>query len=309
MTQEQIIMSIVSLIVGAILTQTALAAWDGSLYTSSPAVYPSPNTTGLGDWQIALEKARAIVANLTVTEKTYLVTGTEGPCTGNIPGIPGSGFNGLCLQNGPLGDLSAGHASVFPAGLTCGASWDKALIRQRGVYMGAEFKGRGSNVALGPSAGPLGRSAFSGRNWEGYSPDPYLSGIGFALTIEGMQSSGVQAVAKHLVGAEQETQRTSTILANGTVTEAISSNMDDRTLHEVYGWPFADAVHSGVAAVMCSYNRLNGSYACQNSKLLNGILKDELAFQGYVMSDWAATHSGVASILAGLDMVSPHGVK
>jgi beta-glucosidase len=286
------------------LSQAANAAWDSTIYNSSPAVYPSPNTTGLGNWKVALEKARVIVSNLTVTEKAFLVTGAEGPCTGNIPGIAGTDFKGLCIQNGPAGDLSAGHASVFPAGLTCAASWDKALIRQRGVYMGAEFKGKGSHVALGPSAGPLGRSVFSGRNWEGFSPDPYLSGVALSLSIEGIQASGVQAVAKHLVGNEQETQRTSTILANGTVVEAISSNMDDRTLHEVYGWPFANAVHSGVAGVMCSYNRLNSTYACQNSKLLNGMLKDELAFQGYVMSDWAATHSGVSSVLAGLDIVN-----
>lgn len=95
------------------------------------------------------------------------MTGAEGPCTGNIPGIPGTDFGGLCFQNGPLGDLSADYASVFPAGLTCGASWDKSLIRRRGAYMGAEFRDKGTHVALGPSAGPLGRSAFGGRNWEG----------------------------------------------------------------------------------------------------------------------------------------------
>lgn len=70
-------------------------------------------------------------------------------------------------------------------------------------------------------------------------------------------------------------------------------------------WPFANAVHAGVSAVMCSYNRINGSYACQNSKTLNGLLKDELGFQGYVMSDWGGTHSGVASVKAGLDMDMP----
>lgn len=131
-----------------------------------------------------------------------------------------------------------------------------------------------------------------------------MTGIGFALTIEGIQSAGVQAVAKHLVGNEQETQRKPTVSSNGTKIDSISSNIDDRTLHEVYGWPFANAIQSGVSAVMCSYNRANGSYACQNSKLINGFVKEELSFQGYVLSDWAATHSGVASVLAGLDMVS-----
>lgn len=76
-------------------------------------------------------------------------------------------------------------------------------------------------------------------------------------------------------------------------------------MHEIYLWPFQDAVRAGTVSVMCSYNRLNNSYACQNSKLLNGLLKDELGFQGYVMSDWFAQHGGIASANAGLDMVMP----
>lgn len=146
--------------------QTSKQAWDSSLFTSSPPVYPSPNTTGRG-WETAFEKARSIVSNLTIAQKSALATGAEGPCTGNIPGIPGTDFLGLCFQNGPLGDLSADYASVFPAGLTCAASWDKDLIRRRGDYIGAEFRDKGAHVILGPSAGPLGRSAFGGRNWEG----------------------------------------------------------------------------------------------------------------------------------------------
>ena len=85
----------------------------------------------------------------------------------------------------------------------------------------------------------------------------------------------------------------------------MSSNVDDKTMHELYMWPFADAVHAGVGAVMCSYQQLNNSYGCQNSKLLNGLLKEELGFQGFVMSDWAAQHTGVAGALAGLDMTMP----
>lgn len=85
----------------------------------------------------------------------------------------------------------------------------------------------------------------------------------------------------------------------------MSSNIDDRTLHELYLWPFADAIKAGVGSVMCSYQMLNNSYSCGNSKLLNGILKDELGFQGFVQSDWLAQRSGVASALAGLDMSMP----
>lgn len=88
------------------------------------------------------------------------------------------------------------------------------------------------------------------------------------------------------------------------ISEAISSNIDDKTLHELYVWPFADAVRAGVGAFMCSYNQVNNSYGCQNSKLMNDVLKSELGFQGFVMSDWTAQHTGIAGAVAGLG--KPH---
>lgn len=171
--------------------------------------------------------------------------------------------------------------------------------------MGAEFKAKGSHIALGPVVAPLGRSAYDGRNWEGFSPDPYLTGVAADQTITGMQQSGIQACLKHFIGYEQETQRNPGLSPNDVTIESVSSNMDDRTMHELYLWPFANGVRAGVASIMCSYNRLNGSYACQNSKTLNGLLKTELGFQGFVVSDWGGTHAGVASVNAGLDMDMP----
>lgn len=94
-------------------------------------------------------------------------------------------------------------------------------------------------------------------------------------TIEGMQEAGVQACAKHFIGNEQERNR-----------ESMGSNIPDRVMHELYLWPFADAVKANVASFMCSYNKVNGSYACENGGLMNKLLKDELGFKGYVMSDW-----------------------
>jgi len=185
----------------------------------------------------------------------------------------------------------------------------------RGAYLGAEFRGKGSHVALGPTIGPLGRNPYGGRNWEGFSPDPYLSGVAVEQTVTGMQSSGVQACSKHYIANEQETMRNPSTTTFGPSAddrpriEAVSSNVDDRTMHEVYMWPFANSIRAGTSSVMCSYQRINGSYGCQNSKTLNGLLKDELGFQGYVMSDWLATHSGVAAIEAGLDMNMPGGIQ
>ncbi|KAG4427453.1 hypothetical protein IFR05_017064 [Cadophora sp. M221] len=277
-------------------------------YGNSPAVYPSPNATGIGGWEEALAKAKEFTAQLTPAEKADMVTGKPGPCVGNIVAIPRLGFGGLCLQDGPLAIRTVDYASVFPAGVTTAASFDRQLMYERGAAMGAEFKGKGAQVALSPVAGPLGRSAYAGRNWEGFSPDPYLTGVAMEETITGLQSNGLQACAKHWIGNEQETQRNPTYKNGSIVQESISANIDDRTMHELYMWPFANAVRAGVASVMCSYQRLNGSYACENSKALNGYLKEELGFQGYVMSDWGATHSGVPSIEAGLDMNMPGGL-
>lgn len=118
-------------------------------------------------------------------------------------------------------------------------------------------------------------------------------------TIKGIQSVGVMASAKHYVGNEQEHFR------GGSGAQASSSNINDRTMHELYTWPFAESVRAGVASVMCSYQRVNQTFACENSKILNGILKEELDFQGFVVSDWGALESGVNSALAGADMDMP----
>ncbi|KAL3419630.1 beta-glucosidase G 1 [Phlyctema vagabunda] len=277
-------------------------------YGHVPPVYPSPNATGVGGWGEALAKAQSFVSELTLEEKAWMVTGTPGPCVGNIVAIPRLGFPGLCLQDGPLAIRTVDFASVFPAGVTTAATWDRKLMYERGAAMGAEFRGKGAHVALSPVAGPLGRSAYAGRNWEGFSPDPYLTGVAMEETISGLQSNGIQACAKHWVANEQETQRNPSYLNGSIVQESVSANLDDRTMHELYMWPFANAIHAGVASIMCSYNRINGTYACENSKALNGLLKEELGFQGYVMSDWGGTHSGVASIEGGLDMNMPGGL-
>lgn len=104
----------------------------------------------------------------------------------------------------------------------------------------------------------MGRHAHGGRNWEGFGPDNYLAGQAMNATVMGIESQGVQTCSKHFIGNEQETQRTREASANGTVIEALSSIIDDRTLHELYLWPFADAVRAGTASVMCAYSRING---------------------------------------------------
>ncbi|KAI0702482.1 glycoside hydrolase family 3 protein [Cytidiella melzeri] len=259
-------------------------------------------------WQQAYVKAQGAVANLTLSEKVSLTAGLGffiGNCTGNVPPIPSINFPGLCLEDSALGVRDVDGNSAFPAGINAAATFNRTLMNQRGIAMGQEFRGKGVNIQLGPFMN-LMRAPASGRGWEGFGSDPYLSGEGVFETITGVQSQGVQAVAKHFINNEQEHSRSTS-----------SSNVDDRCAVPVASFLLlADAiqhnmncifipVQANVAAVMCSYNEVNGAYACENNNTLNGLLKNELAFQGYVMSDWYATHSTVDAANNGLDMTMP----
>lgn len=123
---------------------------------------------------------------------------------GNTGSADRLGFPRLCLQDSPLGVASADFVTAFPAGITTGATSDKALIYARGVALGEEFRGKGTNVYLGPSVGALGRKPLGGRNWEGFGADPVLQAKAVALTIKGVQEQGIIATVKHLIGNEQE---------------------------------------------------------------------------------------------------------
>ncbi|KAI0120858.1 glycoside hydrolase family 3 protein [Hypoxylon sp. NC0597] len=276
---------------------------DTTFYGQSPPVYPSPNGTGLGDWADSYSKARALVAQMTLEEKVNLTGGidADSSCSGVIPPIERLNFTGLCLSDAGNGVRTTDFASSWASGISVGASWNRELARKRAVGMAGEFRQKGVHIALGPVVGPLGRITTSGRNWEGFSNDPYLCGALAFDTVQGIQSVGVATSTKHFIGNEQETNRN----PEGNVT-AVSSNIDDKTIHELYLWPFQDTVKAGTVNIMCSYNRINNSYGCSNSKTQNGLLKTELGFQGFVVSDWGAQHAGVATALAGLDMVMPN---
>jgi hypothetical protein len=163
---------------------------------TSPPYYPSPWMDGSGGWEVAYSKAQAFVRQLTLLEKVNLTTGVgwEGEaCVGNVGAIPRLNFPALCMQDSPLGVRDSDYNSAFPAGGTVAASWDRGVWYERGFGMGSEHRGKGVDVQLGPVVGPLGRSPEGGRNWEGFSPDPVLSGIAVANTIKGIQGAGVIA--------------------------------------------------------------------------------------------------------------------
>lgn len=237
---------------------------------------------------------------MTLEERVNITRGWPGACVGNTGEVPRLGLPSLCFADGPDGIRGQEFVSAFPAGIHVAATFDRDLMYRYGRALGNEYHGKGINVALGPVAGPLGRVVRGGRNWEGLSNDPYLAGAGMGAITRGIQDAGVIATPKHWLLNEQEFRRRWSPMG-----EAISANVDDRTLHELYAFPFMDALREGAGAVMCSYQRANHSYACQNSKLLNGILKTELGFEGFVVSDWDGQMSGVASANAGLDLVMP----
>ncbi|RYP26010.1 hypothetical protein DL767_008192 [Monosporascus sp. MG133] len=242
-------------------------------------------------WDEASQKAHDFVSQLSTVEKIGIVSGSYSqpslPCIGSVGPVQRLEFDGICFSDGPAGYSRSDGVSVFAPGITAAASWDRDLI---------------------PSTGPLGRHARGGRNWESFGPDPYLAGNAMDASVSGVQSVGVQACSKHYIGNEQETQRTSTVNEDGIIVEAVSANIDDRTIHELYLWPFADAVKAGTSCIMCAYNRVNGKYSCGNPEMLS-ILKEELAFPGYVVSDWYATHGTASPANAGLDIEMPGNVS
>lgn len=140
----------------------------------------------------------------------------------------------LFTADGPVAD----HVSAFPAGINVGATWDKKLAYLRGQAMGEEMRDKGIDVQLGPVSGPLGKFPEGGRNWEGFSPDPVLTGVLIAETIKGIQDAGVIACAKHFIMNEEEHFR-QVPEAQGygyNISNTLSSNLDDKTMHELYLW-------------------------------------------------------------------------
>ncbi|KAJ7607968.1 beta-glucosidase [Roridomyces roridus] len=291
-------------------TSTTTSSSSTSISTSKSTSTSSSTSTGTAptatpqnvspQWTAAYAKASAAVAKMSLQDKVNLATGETGHCVGNTPAISSISFPGLCLEDSPVGVRYADLVSAFPAEINVAATFNRTLMNQRGAAMGTEFKGKGVHVALGPMMN-LMRAAAAGRNWEGFGGDPYLSGFinesERIQTIVGIQSSGVQACAKHYINNEQEHFR-----------ETSASMVDDRWQHEIYSLPFLRSVQANVASVLCSY--INSSFACENDKMLNGVLKTEFGFQGCkkLIADWWATHSTL-SINAGLDMTMPGDIS
>ncbi|KXS13090.1 glycoside hydrolase family 3 protein [Gonapodya prolifera JEL478] len=255
---------------------------------------PLPGFDNHVSWDYAYSEAKKLLPLLSQENKSDIVTGvgwTNGFCVGNIREMPQIGFQGLCLQDGPVGMRFADLATTFSTPINLAATFDKALMFKQGLFKGKEQRGKGVQVTLGPGMNFL-RAPEGGRSWESYGADPFLQSWAARLEILGIQSNGVIATAKHFILNDQEHNRQT----------GSDSQVGRRALYEVYLRPFIASVDAGVGAVMCSYNKVNGTLACHNPALYE-ILKGELGFKGFVMTDWWGGRDGIKTALAGVDMM------
>ncbi len=234
-----------------------------------------------------------LLARLTLAEKIALMGGGSMFATEPVPRL---GIPALRVSDGPNGVRSNDDraATVFPTGAALAATWSPAVLDAVGEAIGREALAMHVQVMLGPDVN-IQRVARAGRDFEDYSEDPFLTGTLGAAFVEGLQSEGVGATVKHFVGNEQELDRM-----------RVSSNIDERTLREIYLLPFEMIVKQAHPwAVMLSYNRLNGTYMTENRRLIRDVLEREWGFEGLVMSDWGAVHSTIAAATAGVDLEMP----
>ena len=243
------------------------------------------------------ESIETRLAALTTEEKADLVAGEAIWTTKSFPaaGIPSIG-----VTDGPNGVrggglLGTGTATAcIPAGAVLGATWDPELVERLGGLLGDEARAKGCRVLLAPTIN-LHRNPLGGRNFECYSEDPILSGLTAAAFIRGVQSRGVATTPKHFVANDSEFER-----------NTIDSQVDERTLRELYLVPFEYAViEGGTWGLMSAYNRLNGTFCSENEWLLSQVLREEWGFDGFVVSDWFAARSTAASARAGLSLEMP----
>src|SRR6266850_94118 len=237
------------------------------------------------------KRVDALLAKMTLDEKLTLIGGTN---DFYIQALPRPGLPALRMSDGPLGVHDYGPTTAYPAGIALAASWDVDLARRVGEMMGKDARARGVHFVLAPGMN-IYRAPMNGRNFEYLGEDPYLAARMAVPLIEGIQSQGVIATAKHFVANNMEYGRMDH-----------SSDVDERTLREIYLPAFEASVKEAkVGALMDAYNLVNGTFMTQNGYLNNTIAKEEWGFDGILMSDWEATHDGLTAANNGLDLEMP----
>ena len=238
-----------------------------------------------------------LLDQMTLEEQVSLLSGAD---FWSLPAIDRLGIAKLRVTDGPNGARGGGSlvggvkSAAFPVGISIGSTWDPDLARALGGALAEEVKSKNAHVSLAPTVN-IQRSVTNGRNFECYSEDPVLSGELAVGMIEGLQGQGVSATMKHFIGNESEIERTT-----------MSSDIDERTLREVYLLPFEQAVKRAKTwGIMSSYNKVNGTYAAENHWALTKVLRQDWGFDGVVMSDWFGSRSCEPTVNAGLDMEMP----
>ena len=259
------------------------------------------------------ERADLLIAQMTQDEKISLLHGggwqmifgsTDAPPSkslgnaGYIPGIPRLGIPDMQIADAAVGVTHSAafgrYSTALPSGVAEASTWDLGLAREYGALIGAELHDQGYTMSLGGGVN-LAREPRNGRIFEYKGEDPILAGRLVGAEMKALQEQGVVGDIKHYAMNDQETGRS-----------YVDAHADKRAMRESDLLAFEIGVkESGVAAVMCSYNLVNGDYACENNYLLTDVLKKDLGFQGFVLSDWGGTHSTTKAALAGLDMEMP----
>jgi beta-glucosidase len=234
------------------------------------------------------------ISKMTLEEKIHMLSGSTMMAS---TGLARLGIPAFRMSDGPMGAHIPPPSTAFAAGIGLAASWDRDLAALVGTQIGRDARSRGASYLLGPGVN-IYRAPLNGRNFEYFGEDPFLAGETAVGYINGVQSQGVSATIKHFAANNSEYFR---------FTE--DSVVSERALREIYLPAFEAAVRKAhVGAIMDSYNLLNGQHATENSHLNTEIAKQQWGFDGLMMSDWTATHDGVAAANGGLDLEMPFGL-
>lgn len=259
------------------------------------------------------QRANLVLQAMTLDEKIALIHGTGQPGNGVPPpeqqhsnggagyvvGVPRLGIPGIQMADAAYGVTKSQdngrYSTALPSSLALAATWDPDAGLQYGALIGRELRDQGYNMTLGGGV-DLARELRNGRTFEYGGEDPLLAGIMIGSSIKGLQEQHVLGDVKHFAVNDQESGRT-----------AVNAIIEERALRETDLLAFQLAIRTGQpAAVMCSYNRVNGEFACQNHHLLTDVLRTDWGYKGFVVSDWGGTHSTIEASHAGLDQEQPN---
>ena len=241
-----------------------------------------------------MDRIEKLISELTLEEKVSILSGSSAWHTTAVPRL---NIPRVKMTDGPIGargdSVSGATSACFPSASCLSSTWDKDIVEEIAKAIGMEAKSKDADVLLGPTIN-LHRHPLGGRHFECYSEDPILTGELAMSYVKGVQSVGVSACLKHFVGNDTEYQR-----------HFVSSNIDERTLREMYLLPFEMGVKAGSLSVMSAYNQLNNTFCSSHDQILNKILKEEWNFPGYVVSDWGAAQDTIGNANGGLDCEMP----